>query len=448
MKKLLIASGVFILFLLNTKNALAQLTITNGAQLAITGNLQLTLLNTDLVNNGNLLPGSGTITFTGSSASFVKGSQASPFYNLQVNKSGGSNLTLQNSISIGHQLDFTAGLLDLNGFNADLGTTGSLNGEQESSHIMGPNGGLVLFNTTLNAPAAVNPGNLGVLITSAQNLGNTVIRRGHQPQGPGSLLRYYIITPSNNTALNATLRFYYLDAELNGLDENSLLTWERPVAQSWKDLGEDSRDPVANYVEETGIASFGSFTLSTASAPLPVLFDQFDALCNGNAVVLNWKTAQEENSHYFSVERSPDAVQWTAIGTLPAAGNAALETAYSFVDNSPAGNEYYRIGEYDLDGKAQFTKVLRTACSSPDAFSIWPNPVSDLLYIGMTAAAGEQAIIKLFDGKGALVRLRQASLLRGSNLLTIDVKGLAAGLYYAAVIVNNQQLQLKKVIKK
>jgi Secretion system C-terminal sorting domain len=448
MKKLPMVSGVFILFLFNVKEVSGQLTITPGAQLSITGSLQLTLSNSDLVNNGSFSAGTGTVSFTGSAAAAIGGSQATHFNTLQLNKSGTGNLTLQNSISIGQQINFTSGLLDLNGFDADLGTTGSLNGEQESSHIVGANGGAVVFTAMLNAPAAVNPGNLGVLISSAQNLGNTVIRRGHQQQGPGSLLRYYDIAPSNNTALNATLRLYYLDAELNGLDENSLMIWEKPVAQPWRNIGEDSRDLVANYVEQTGIAAFDSFTLTTASAPLPVLFDQFDAQCHGNSVVLNWSTAKEENSHYFSVERSSDAGPWAALGTVPAAGNSSLETAYSFVDNSPTGNDYYRIGEYDLDGKVQYTKVLSTDCNSPEAFSIWPNPVSDRLTISITAAAGEDAIIKLFDGKGALVRLQQSHLLRGSNLLGIDVKGLAAGLYYTAIIVKGRQLKLMKVIKK
>jgi hypothetical protein len=141
-------------------------------------------------------------------------------------------------------------------------------------------------------------------------------------------------------------------------------------------------------------------------------------------------------------------VQWIALGKVTAAGNSAVETAYSFVDGSPSGNDYYRIAEYDLDGKVQFTKVLHTACSSQEAFKIWPNPVSDNLYIGMTAAANEEVIIKLFDVKGALVRLQQASLLPGNNLLSVDVKGLAAGLYYIAFIYNNRQLHMQKVIKK
>ncbi|HMH22819.1 MAG TPA: T9SS type A sorting domain-containing protein [Puia sp.] len=450
-EKLLIA-GAVVVCLLSSRPVVAQLTITNGAQFVITGNLQLTLSNTDLVNNGSFLPGAGTLAFTGSSTAIIKGNPGTPFFNLQINKSAGGNVVLQNSIGVGGQINFVSGLLDLNGFDADLGSTGSLNGEQETSHVVGVNGGMVLSTGMLNAPAAVNLGNLGILITSAQNLGSTVIRRGNQSQTSGSgsgssVLRYYDIQPANNTALNATLRMRYMEEELNGLDESSLVIWEKQAAQGWGVLGEDSRDITADYVEKTGIQTLGRITLSSPSAPLPVQFVQFEAQCNGSSVLLNWKTAQEENSHYYSVERSADATQWIAIGNVAAAGNATGVTAYSFTDNSPIGNGYYRVAEYDLDGKAQYSNVLQTACGSQDVFKIWPNPVSDRLYISLTAAGGE-AILKLFDGKGALVRVQQASLQRGSNLLNIDVEGLSAGVYYVAVQYNNKQFPLQKVIKK
>jgi len=444
-KKFLIATAVIMVCLLSSRPVVAQFTIT--------GNLQLTLFNTDLVNNGSFLPGAGTLAFTGSSSAFIKGSQGTPFYNLQINKSAGGNVVLQNSIGVGGQINFVSGLLDLNGFDADLGSTGSLNGEQESSHVVGANGGTVIFNTTLNAPSSANPGGLGAIITSTQNLGNTVIRRGHESQANSSasgtsVLRYYDILPANNTALNATVRIHYLEGELNGLDENSLLLWEKQATQDWTALGADSHDASANYVEKGAIPSFGLFTLSTAPVPLPVNFISFDAHCNGNSVMLNWKTAQEVNSHYFLVERSTDGLQWSVAGQVAAAGNTAVETAYSFADNPPTGNDYYRIAEYDLDGKMQLTKVLQTACGVQEVFKLWPNPVEDRLYVNMTAAAGGEVIIQLFDGKGALVLVRREVLAPGNNLLSIDVKGIAAGLYYAAFIYNNKQIQMQKVIKK
>jgi hypothetical protein len=454
MKKLLIASGIFILFLLNTMNVVAQLTITSGAQFIVTGNLQLTLSNTDLINNGNLLPGSGTISFTGSSSSVIGGGQPSRFYNLQVNKSAAGNVVLLKQISIGQQISFISGLLDVNGFDVDLGTAGLLNGEKESSRIIGGNGGEVIFTAALNAPASANPGNLGAIITSTQNLGSTIIKRGQQSQtnissGGNSILRYYDIAPANNAALNATLRFQYFDGELNGLDENGLALYTRDDGVHWEDQGFTSRNTSTDYTEKTGIASFSHLTLSSVNNALPLHFLLFATRCDGNSVVVLWKTAQEENTSHFIIESSTDGARWNNIGNVPSTGNGNTtgENSYSFTDNNPLQNGYYRVASYDADGRVQYTSLLRTSCSSMELFKIWPNPATDVLNISVSSAANSGATIKLFDSKGALVKQRAVNLVQGNNLLSIDVKGLAAGLYYATILHSNGQLQMQKIMK-
>src|SRR5581483_2431126 len=118
---------------------------------------------------------------------------------MELNKTGAS-LLLQNHLTINHQLLFTSGLLNLNNYHITLGAAAALSGESETSRITGTTGGYVQITSNLNAPSAINPGNLGAIITSAQNLGSTVIRRGHisQVNGGGmgnSVFRYYDITP-------------------------------------------------------------------------------------------------------------------------------------------------------------------------------------------------------------------------------------------------------------
>lgn len=435
------------------QSAFAQLTITAGAQFVLTGNAQLTLSNMDFVNNGSFSPGSGSVLFTGNAVNLITGSQNTTLYNLAVGKTGGS-VALQVPIAVSHQVLFTSGLLNLNGNDLNLGTTGLLAGEQETSHIIGPNGGNVVFTASLNAPSSANPGNLGIVITSTQNMGSTVIRRGHLSQtnmeGAGSsILRYYDIQPANNTSLDATLRLNYLDEELNGLDENTLALFEKQGTEKWMNLGLDSRNTGTNYVEKNGVSSLGRFTLSSSNNALPVKFIAFTMQCNGNAVVITWKTAQEMNSHYYLVEKSSDGVLWNVLGNVPAAGNAVVENDYVYVDNNAAANGYYRIAEYDLDGNTTYTSVLKNAgCNSQEAIKIWPNPVGDVLYINMTVHTASEAVIRFFDGKGALVKQQSAGLIRGSNLVAFDVKGIAAGLYFATITYNNGEQQTEKVIKK
>ena len=385
------------------------------------------------------------ISFTGDASSFIGGDQAVRFFNLEINKTSNQSVSLHKTISAGNTVSFTSGFLNLNGFDLDLETTGHLDGEREDSRVMGPTGGNVVFSVNLNSPTNSNPANLGIFITSDQNLGDVTIRRGHQSQAniPGagsSVLRNYNILPANNTNLNATVRFKYFNGELNGLDENSLIFFKSNDGINWSVLGFASRDTAANFVEQTGIASLSRLTLSTINnSPLPVVFILFNAKCEADKVVLTWKTAQEQNSDHFNIERSSDGSHWTVIGNLPAAGNSGNEKTYLFTDNSPVQNALYRIAEYDLDGRARYTSVIRSSCGSPDMFSLRPNPFHDLIFINIIAGSESQATIRVFDSKGALVKTQRVHVLAGNNQFSMDVRSFVSGIYLLTADWNGGQ---------
>jgi len=187
---------------------------------------------------------------------------------------------------------------------------------------------------------------------------------------------------------------------------------------------------------------------------LPVLFTSFTAKCEGNNVLLTWKTVQEQNSHHFDIERSVDGIRWTVIGNLPAAGNNITERTYSFTDNIPAQNSYYRIAEYDLDGKEHYGTIIRDGCVRPEVFNstdvcnVFPNPVPDKLYINIVSGNNSKALIQLFDSKGALVKLNYEFLLKGNNQIDFDMKFLAKGIYHLSVAWNFGLIQKRiKIIK-
>ncbi len=83
----------------------------------------------------------------------------------------------------------------MNNYMLDLGSSGNIANESNNSCITGTTGGAIRITTVLNAPQGVNPGNIGVELTSDADLGSTVITRGHVQQ-----------TSSNgNRAFNAIL---------------------------------------------------------------------------------------------------------------------------------------------------------------------------------------------------------------------------------------------------
>ncbi len=423
--------------------AKAQLYIDQNAQMHMKGNSLVTLTNSDFLNNGNFFPGLGTVVFNGPGNAVLGGSHSSAIHNIEINKTGGARLIMQQVINVTDTVLFSNGNIDLNGQILDLGMSAKLIGEKESSRITGNNGGYVVVSATLSSPVNANPGNLGALITSSSNLGNVLIRRGHKSQqnsyGMGnSVLRYYDIIPTNNNNLDATLQFRYFDSELNGLNESSLEFWSSTDYLHWKNEYYSLGNINLNYWEKQGIGYFPiRWTLSNANNPLPVTFSFFNLQCTGDAVLLRWQTAQEQNSDHFRIERSTNTVDWVEAGRITAAGNTNTGRSYSFTDKQPAVNSYYRIVQVDRDGKTIATNIVRSTCSLEESIKAWPNPFRDRIHVDLSLVKATPVSLILHDNNGRLMKSQHQRLPAGNSHVTIETVELSKGSYWLTIYTGN-----------
>lgn len=410
---------------------------TSGTQFITSGNVKLVIRNGGFINHGVFSPGSGEVIFTGTgstASSFISGTSATGFYNLTLNKTS-NGIQLGRNISVSNQITFTSGdSLFLNGFNIDLGSTGSLAGETNSRRITGRTGGYIQSTQVLNAPSGVNPGNLGFKITSAANLGSTVVRRGHIQQVGASIYRYYDITPSVNTGLNASVDFYYFHAELAGLAEPNLgMFASSNGGTQWTNLGEDGLDQGADFLTVNGINVLNRLTLANISAPLSVQLIRFYALPLDREVRLNWVTSAETNNRFFAIERSADGIHFMEIGQVTGFGNSNQEQRYQYTDVQPlSAMSWYRLRQVDIDGKFTFTPVVlinRTGSVISNA-RIFPNPVTGTsVFLNLTdQITGEQQLM-LYNQSGVLVKQFTISRVSGSQLISLETGQLPAGIY-------------------
>jgi len=428
----------------------SQFIIQSGTEIKLSIDNYVVLENTHLVNNGtvNLNSGNGTFKFSGNSNTDISGTNKPLFNNIELAKTGSSQLVLQRDIDAWGSILFTSGILHVNNHILDLGKFGSLSNENETSHVIGPTGGYIQWSDVLNAPSNANPGNLGAIITSTQNLGTTTIRRGHQSQTNGggtgsSVLRYFDIIPTNNSSLNATLRFSYLDAELNGLTESSLTLWKSTNLTSWSNLGFDSRNTATNYVEKNGLSDFSRWTLSSPGNALPVRFSVFNTNCNGNSITIKWTTESEWGSSHFEIQKSMDGNHWVVIANLSAAGNSPSPKNYYFIDSAPASNSFYRVAEYDISGQLVYTPVNRVTCGSKDEFKLWPNPVQNKAWLSANCSADTKAYLQIIDSKGAAVYFKPVELFRGNNIVNVDLQSLPNGNYILELVANSEKRSFK-----
>jgi hypothetical protein len=193
-------------------------------------------------------------------------------------------------------------------------------------------------------------------------------------------------------------------------------------------------------ISTTGITSLGGeFALASDSSinPLPVKLVSFTATWKGNNVVLNWKTASEENNSHFEIEKMI-ANEWKTIGKVKGNGNSLMVNNYSFVDVNLHETNYYRLKQVDFNGDFVYTEIISIASQLTDnSISISPVPMQNLLSIN-TSINEVIETISIYDINAKLV-------LKANNEANIDVSKLLNGVYTIKIITDKQVLTSKIV---
>ena len=357
----------------------------------------------------------------------------------------GGGVTLHASRTLSGTLTLTNGSLALNGKSLSYGT------------IVGT-GGALSETQSLNAPAAANVGNLGALITSGTDLGSTVVKRGYNAQTGNSnngILRWYEITPTTNTGLNATLVFPYSEGvELNGIAEADLRLFKSIDNGTTWTLAGGTVDPGANTVTLTGIDGFSRWTLGSISAPLPVELTSFSAKGTRAGIELRWSTATELNNIGFEIQRKSAEMAWSAVAFVKGAGTCNIPKEYSFVDYLAATGEYtYRLKQCDNNGSFKYSAETHVSIAVPKVLSLsenYPNPFNPTTNIEFTFPQQGRASLAVYNTLGQQVALLFSDNVEAGKIYraTFDAASLASGMYFSILEFNGQKMTRKMLLVK
>ena len=230
-----------------------------------------------------------------------------------------------------------------------------------------------------------------------------------------------------HNAFSGAIQIDYTDgAELNGIPEAEL-TLNIYNGTDWAPYPASTRDATNNFVLTNSISgiTLNELTLADLSAPLPLTWLTFTATEQNNSQsLLQWATAQEQNTKDFYIQRSADGINWITIGSVPAAGNSVLTSHYEYVDTNPViGPNYYRIKQTDIDNRysyspvrmLSFTKILQP-------FTILGNPVTNGV---LTVQVNLATTMAFYTADGKLLWHEQVN----AGTKTIDVSSCAKGTY-------------------
>ena len=245
---------------------------------------------------------------------------------------------------------------------------------------------------------------------------------------------------NTSNAFSGSVQINYDDGELNGLAEADL-TLNIHNGINWAQYPASFRDALNNYVLTNGLngITLNELALASQFSPLPLTWLSFTATAQNNSQsLLQWTTAQEQNTKDFYIQHSADGINWVTIGSLPAAGNSNSTNPYNYIHTNPVkGLNYYRIKQTDVDSRYSYSPIrMLSFTRALQPFTILGNPVTNNV---LTLQVNIATSLAFYTADGKLLWQKQVN----AGTKTIDVSRYAKGTYLLKTITTTHKVVIQ-----
>ena len=236
---------------------------------------------------------------------------------------------------------------------------------------------------------------LGVdILRGEANIGRVAVTRFTGPAGVvteamggeenSSIAAKWIIDVEQEPESGRALRLTWHQSFDNNKDYTRAVVWRQPSeGEEWEAASTDvnasppDSNPDFRTITINNVTEFSTWTVSDINAPLPVTLTDLTARLDARSVRLDWSTASETNSDYFSIERSTDGHTYETLARSKAAGDSQSERHYHYIDegvaNRLAGVVYYRLHMVDFDGSSEYSPVVAVSLAGEAALRVYAN---------------------------------------------------------------------------
>ncbi|MBK8951902.1 MAG: T9SS type A sorting domain-containing protein, partial [Chitinophagaceae bacterium] len=430
-------------------------TIVNGilettVPIAFTGNTTKTF------RNG--ISNSGTIDgFTGNSQKFIINGQSAILGStglLMLPATGGLEIASNTTVALTSDKAVKGDISLLSNSSIELGNfnltdTGSITGGSTNYIKTNGTGALILGNVAglRNAPignSAYNP--LTITNTSGHNWSlrvedalPTVINPTFSGNEQKAVKRVWHITPSQTpTATGADIVFQYDETDINQIGPSfvpgaNVQVW-RMEGTNWIAASVTQPPggvPTARIPSITNWSLYSPFAISNFDSPLPIKLISFTAArVSSSRSLVTWELAAccaKEAS--FELEKSTDGRNYSLLSILT---GSETSRQYSYTDSHlAAGTSYYRLKATDADGKITYSRVALVINTSADVLitSLSPNSVSSRATVALSTTKSGTVLLRITDMAGVVVKQWQQTGAAGTQLVSVDLSALPAGMY-------------------
>jgi acid phosphatase type 7 len=177
---------------------------------------------------------------------------------------------------------------------------------------------------------------------------------------------------------------------------------------------------------------------------LPVDLSRFTVNLVKDKVNINWTTASENHSRYFTVERSMDGANFEQLARVQAAGTSSDSRNYSATDNHPLrGNSYYRLIQTDVDGRMKMSDIKKISNASGSSFDARLAISGNVVTISLLSTQRDKISLRIYDMSGREVDAKSWSVDTGSTQGQIR---LSRGSYILTFRTGSNESIVRKIV--
>lgn len=422
----------------------------------------------DWINNNATATILAQIAFVGNSQQSITG--ATTFSKLLIDNSNGVVINDDITIGNGGSFIFTDGNMVLNNNDLTIGSNVSVSSASASSYIETlnneSNGGFVIQNvssTPIIYPVGTSDAYTPVTITNngtASDIQVRVFNDIYENGTSGSVLanvenwvkKTWEITPTGSN-LNTDITFQWNASEHGSSFSPSSAVVQKNIGgagQTWNEINSGSVSGTGPYtITTTGVTTFSKFGVS-GNTPLPVELTSFSGKTNadGNAY-LQWQTASETDNEGFAILKSSDGYHFNEIEFITGSGTTTDAHSYEFLDESFKSSAYYKLQQRDFSGDSEMSHIIFVFDPNvSNEFLVYPNPVSDEIYVKIPESIGDGNIkISIVGIDGRVITEFNGKPQEAKAKISKTFRRLESGIYVLNFAIANQILRQMEIIK-
>ena len=276
-------------------------------------------------------------------------------------------------------------------------------------------------------------------LKGAGGTGVNISQSYNQTYGPDSLAPYG--QPGDNISYGPDTIFSNVAGHSSGNPASSLYSGTGTVSFTYSiSGGVVTTEGGANYTAGPTTYYWGAVRMTYYWCPnvaLSTTITNFTATPQGNAVVLQWLTQNQQPNTQYEIQVSQDGKSFTDAGQTEGnsftTGTSAKYQYQYYPDPSYVGKLYFRIIETDPSGKLSISVVLvadPNGGESEISYQTFPNPASNSLQMQFNSNQTGRFLLELVSTSGQVVQQKEVTL-TGTSQIRLDLSPQPVrGLYF------------------